>query len=90
MRLESKANLNRQRVAEQKRAAELEQAKLLGEQTLSMADKDNQQQLKYPRNLAKIEQASWIAKRQVEQKSLDAQAFAEQSRYARLLEQNTD
>lgn len=87
MRLESKANLRRQRVAEQKRAAELEHAKLLGEQSLTMANKNNQQQLEYRRNLAMIEHASWETKRQVEQKSLEAQTFAEQGRHARLLEQ---
>lgn len=90
MRLESEANLRRQRVAEQKRAAELAQAKLLGEQSLTMANKNSQQQLEYRRNLAMIEHASWETKRQVEQKSLEAQTFAEQGRHARLLEQNTD
>lgn len=90
LRLESEAILRRQCVAEQKRAAELEQAKLLGEQTLAMADKNNQQQLEYRRNLAMIEHASWENRRQVEQKSLEAQTFAEQGRHARLLEQNSD
>lgn len=90
MRLESEANLHRQRVAEQKRAAELEQAKRLGEQTLTMANRNNQQQLEYRRNMAMIEHASWETKRQIEQKSLEAQTFAEQGRHARLLEQNID